>query len=427
MDPIDVRNFAIALFIGALIGMEREKRKSASTEQTLGGIRTFILLATAGAIGGWLSSRLDAPIIFAAAMVLATSLVVTGYAMTLRAGTATAGLTTEIAALVTVLLGGLVMFGWPALAVGLGIATSAVLAFKGELHGVVAKIGEDDLYAAIKLLIASFIVLPLLPDRTVDPLDSLNPRQLWLLVILIAGLSLVGYVAVRILGETRGTALTGLFGGLVSSTAVTLSFSRRSREKGSDAGFVDALAAGILLAWVIMVIRVFIEVFVVHRALLPALAIPLGAIALVSAGAGVYFYRRGTDRAREEGDDVALKNPFSLTSAVKFGAVFAAVMLAVALAQRLLPPGGMYVVAGLAGLTDMDAITLSMAEYARSGGEARVAVISITIAALSNTLVKGGMVLTLGSPGLRRRVAIVMALSIAAGIAGAMVSGMAAG
>ena len=270
-------------------------------------------------------------------------------------------------------------------------------------------------------------MLPLLPDRTVDPLDTLNPRQLWLLVILIAGHSLVGYVAVRMLGETRGTALTGLFGGLVSSTAVTLSFSRRSLEEGSDDSFVDALAAGILLAWVIMVIRVFIEVFVVHRALLPGLAIPLGAIALVSVGAGVYFYRRGTDRAREEGDDVALENPFSLTSAIKFGLVFAAVMLAVALAQRLLPPGGMYVVAGLAGLTDMDAITLSMAEFARGGGEARVAIISITIAALSNTLVKGGMVLALGSPGLRRRVAIVMVLSMAAGIAGALVSGMAAG
>jgi uncharacterized membrane protein (DUF4010 family) len=306
----------------------------------------------------------------------------------------------------------------------LGITTSAVLAFKGELHGVVAKIGEEDLYAGIKLLIASFIVLPLLPDRTLDPLDVLNPRQLWLLVILIAGLSLVGYVAVRMLGETRGTALTGVFGGLVSSTAVTLSFSRRSRESGTDTSFTDALAAGILLAWVVMVIRVFIEVFVVHRPLLPDLAIPLGAIALVSTAAGVFFYRRGTDRARGESDDVALKNPFSLVSAIKFGAVFAAVMLAVALAQRLLPPGGMYVVAGLAGLTDMDAITLSMAEFAKGGGEARVAVISITIAALSNTLVKGGMVLALGSPDLKRRVAVVMGLVIAAGIAGALVSGL---
>jgi uncharacterized membrane protein (DUF4010 family) len=171
-----------------------------------------------------------------------------------------------------------------------------------------------------------------------------------------------------------------------------------------------------------MVVRVFIEVFVVHRALLPALAIPLGAIALVSAGAGVYFYWRGTDRAKDETEDVALQNPFSLTSAAKFGAVFAAVMLAVALAQRLLPPGGMYVVAGLAGLTDVDAITLSMADFARSGGEAGVAVVSITVAALSNTLVKGGMVLALGSRDLKRRVAVVMALVVVAGIAGALVS-----
>ncbi|HEX9894733.1 MAG TPA: DUF4010 domain-containing protein [Gemmatimonadales bacterium] len=415
MDPTDVRNFAIALGIGALIGMEREKRKSAEPYQALGGIRTFILLAMAGAISAWISVELQATWIFALALVAAAALVLTGYGLTLRAGTATAGLTTEVAALVTVLLGGLVMFGWPALAVGLGITTAAVLAFKVQLHGAVARIGEDDIYAGIKLLIATFIVLPLLPDRPLDPLEILNPHQLWLLVILIAGLSLLGYVAVRLLGQTRGTAVTGIFGGMVSSTAVTLSFSRRSRDQGGRLPG-DALAAGILLAWMVMFLRVFVEVFVVHRPLLLKLALPLGVMAGTSAAAGLVLFRRGVDHATPEADEVPLRNPFSLTAAAKFAAVFAVIMLAVGLAERLLPPRGMYVVAALAGLTDMDAITLSMAEFARTNGETGVAALAITIAALSNTLVKGGMVLALGSGSLKRRVGIGMALVVAAGL-----------
>jgi uncharacterized membrane protein (DUF4010 family) len=424
MEWADVRNFAIALFIGALIGLEREKRKSREAEQNLGGIRTFILMAMAGAISGWLSSRLDAPVIFASALGLASILVITGYAITVRAGTATPGLTTEIAAIVTVLLGGLVMFGWPELAVGLGIATSAVLAFKGQLHGAVAKLGEDDIYAGIKLLIASFIILPLLPDRALDPLDALNPRQLWLLVIFIAALSLVGYVAVRVLGQTRGTAATGLFGGLVSSTAVTLSFARRSRDEGRTAEGSDILAAGVLLAWVVMVIRIVVEVFIVHRPLLPVVAVPIGAIAAVSLIAGVLLLRRGSDADDEDFEDVPLRNPFSLTAAAKFGALFALVMVVVAAAERLLPPGGMYLIAGVAGLTDVDAITLSMADYAKAGGAEEVAALSITIAAISNTLVKGGMVLVLGSGNLKRRISVVMALVIIAGLAGAFVGGL---
>lgn len=414
MDPLDVRNFAIALFIGALIGLEREKRKSSEGDVGLGGIRTFILLAMAGAISAWLASQLHAPWIFAAALILAAALVLAGYVLTVKEGHASPGLTTEIAAIVTVLLGGLVMFGWPALAVGLGITTSAVLAFKGQLHGAVAKIGEDDLYAGLKLLIATFIVLPLLPDRALDPLGALNPRQLWLLVILIASLSLVGYVAVRLLGQARGAAVTGLLGGMVSSTAVTLSFSRRSRDE-RGAGVAEVFAAGILLAWVVMFARIVTEVFVVHRQLLGGLVPALAAMAAASAVAGVAMLRRGVDGTKSGVEEVPLRNPFSLTAAAKFAAFFAVVLVAVAASQRLLPPQGLYLVAAIAGLTDVDAITLSMATYARDGGEAHVATRAITVAALTNTVVKGGMVLVLGSAALKRRVGVGLAGILAAG------------
>ena len=417
MDIIVVRDFAIALFIGALIGIEREKRKM-DEDAGLGGIRTFILLSMAGAASGWLSSQLGSPWMFAVTLFLAVAFVVAGYALTVGSGKAEPGLTTEVAALVTVLLGGLVTFGWPGLAVGLGITVAAVLAFKAPLHGLVEKVGQQDLYAGLSLLIATFIILPILPNETVDPLEALNPRSLWMLVILIAALSEVGYIAVRALGASRGTALTGFFGGLASSTAVTLSFAKKSKEKEAP---VDALAAGILLAWLVMVLRIVILVFAVHRPLLSAIALPIGVIGVLTLAAVVVFLRRGMGGGAQDGKDVSLRNPFSLGSAVRFALFFALVLLVVAAVQKYLPPSSVLLVAGIAGLTDVDAITLSMARLARDGGGVVLAERAITIAAVANTLIKGGMVITLGSKDLARRVTPAAAIILVAGLVAAFI------
>jgi uncharacterized membrane protein (DUF4010 family) len=414
MDLIVIRDFAIALFIGALIGIEREKRKKEGAG--LGGIRTFILLSMAGAASGWLSSQAGSPLIFAVTLLLAVAFVVAGYALTVGSGAAEPGLTTEVAALVTVLLGGLVMFGWPALAVGLGIATAAVLAFKAPLHGLVEKVGQEDLYAGLSLLIASFIILPILPDRTIDPLDALNPRNLWMLVILIAAMSEVGYIAVRALGASKGTALTGFFGGLVSSTAVTLTFSKKSKENQAPSA---ALAAGILLAWLVMVIRIVVLVLAVHRPLLTGIALPIGVMGLLTLVAVVVFLRQGAGHKAQDAEGVPLRNPFSLGSAVRFALFFAVILLVVAAVRKYLPPSGVYLVAGLAGLTDVDAITLSMARMARGGGGDELAARAVTIAAVSNTLIKGGMVVALGSRDLSRRVAPAALVILVAGLVAA--------
>lgn len=415
MDLQVIRDFAIALFIGALIGIEREKRKH-DEDAGVGGIRTFMLLAMAGAASAWLSAELGAYWIFAVTLLAAAAFVLAGYTLTVGSGAAQPGLTTEVAALVTVLLGGIVMFGWPALAVGLGITTSAVLAFKAPLHGLAEKVGEEDLYAGLKLLIATFIVLPILPNRTLDPLDALNPRQLWSLVILIAGLSEVGYIAVRSVGETRGTALTGLLGGLVSSTAVTLSFAKRSREKLAP---VDALAAGILLAWVVMAVRILVLVGAIYRPLFGGVVLPIGVMGVLTLGAAVWYLRRnsGSETARHDG--VPLRNPFSLTSAARFALFFAVILLLVALVQKYMPPQGLYLVAGLAGLTDVDAITLSMARLARDSGAITVALRAVVIAAVTNTVVKTGMVIALGSRDLARRIVPVALVILVAGLVSA--------
>jgi uncharacterized membrane protein (DUF4010 family) len=402
--------FAIALFIGALVGLEREKKQAAAPRRGIGGLRTFMLFAEAGAVAAWLSLKVASAWIFVGTGGLVSALVVAGYLASARQHPDDIGLTTEAAAIVVYLLGGLTVYGDAGLAVALAIATAAILAFKQPLHGWVDRIGRDDLYAGLTLLIATFIVLPVLPDRTLDPWNALNPYAMWWLVILISGLSLVGYVATRVLGAGRGIPLTGLFGGLVSSTAVTLSLARRSREPEGGRALTSALAAGILLSWTVMFVRIAIMVAAMDRALLPALAPPLAASAVVAAFAAFAAYRTAGAAKADAASDVPLRNPFSLLAAIRFALLFAAVLLAVKLVETYAPGRGVYAVAALAGLTDVDAITLSMAASARSGTiAAQLAVNAIVVAALTNSIVKLGLAFAVGAPRLRSRLSIATA------------------
>lgn len=418
VDLTAVWNFGTALLIGALLGIERERHKREQDEQTIGGLRTFILFALIGALGGWLTLALDSPWILATALLGALAPVLAGYVISARTQPDALGLTTELAAVAACLLGAMTTLGYRDLAVGLGVTIAAVLAYKQPLHGMVNRLDREDVYAGLRLLIATFIVLPLLPNEPVDPWGALNPRSLWVLVLLISSLSLVGYVATRMLGAHRGIPLTGLTGGLVSSTAVTLAFARQSRDP-AYADTAPALASGILLAWAVMFLRVVVEVMIVNRSLLPHVVLPFGLMAMVAAACAWYLRRRGGEAGQAE--SVRLRNPFSLTAAAKFAAFFALVLLVVKLTQSYAPEAGVYLVAALAGTTDVDAITLSMAQYAR-GGTAAIAVTAITVATLTNTVVKTIMVATLGGAGLRRPILAASTAVLAAG-GGALLAG----
>ncbi len=398
LDFTTVWNFATALLIGALLGIERERHKGEHDEQTIGGLRTFILFTLIGALGGWLTLALDSPWILAVAVLAALAPVLAGYVISARTEPDALGLTTELAAIAACLLGAMTTLGYRELAVGLGVTVAAVLAYKQPLHGLVRRLDREDVYAGLRLLIATFIILPLLPDRPIDPWGALNPRSLWMLVLLISTLSLVGYVATRLLGADRGIPLTGLTGGLVSSTAVTLAFSKQSRDPAYT-GAAPALASGILLAWTVMFVRVIVMVLLVNRSLLPALAPPLAAMAIVTLAFAWFLRSRGGAVAIADG--VPLKNPFSLTAAARFAAFFALVLFVVKIAQAYAPDRGVYFVAALAGTTDVDAITLSMAQYAMTGSLA-IAAQAIIVATLTNTAVKTGMVGALGSAELRK-------------------------
>jgi uncharacterized membrane protein (DUF4010 family) len=421
LDPRLVWGLASALIIGALVGIERERSKALSGNVGIGGVRTFILFALTGAVASWLSRELSSAWIFVAALAAVGALAVAGYVVQARVKPNAVGLTTETAAIGVCLLGGACTAGYNEMALAVGIAVSAVLAYKEPMHGLVAKLGRDDISAGVKLLAATFIVLPLLPTTAVDPWGVLKPRPIWTLVILIAGLSLVGYVATRALGPERGTAVMGLSGGLVSSTAVTLAFAKQSREEGGRSD--DALAGGLLLAWAIMGVRIVVLVAILFTPLVAPLLLPFGALTVVTLGAAFVFLRRARPGGPAAAGEVALKNPFRLTSAVKFALLFAAVLLAVAAVERYLPGRGYYVVAALAGLTDVDAITLSMAGAARDGATpVATAATALVVAALANTLVKCGMVVAAASPRLRRSMVAVTGALVAVGMAAILIA-----
>jgi uncharacterized membrane protein (DUF4010 family) len=284
------------------------------------------------------------------------------------------------------------------------------------LHHLVKRVSSEDLYATLKFAIISLIILPVLPNQNFGPppFDAFNPYKTWLMVVFISGISFLGYLLIKVVGAKRGIGLTGILGGLVSSTAVTLSFSERSQE-GPHLARPFALA--ITLAWTVMFGRVAIEVAVLNRSLLAELWLPM----VTAAGAGLAFcaYYYFAHRTHEEGD-VQLSNPFELGPAIKFGILYAVVLIVAKAAQYYFQTAGLYAAAAVAGLADVDAITLSMAELAGSPGgvEVSVAARAVILAVMSNTIVKGVIALSTGSKSLRKALLPPFALIlVAAGMA----------
>ena len=417
MEPYETHiALATALAVGLLVGLEREQTKAERTTGTLGGVRTYPIVALIGALATMLEpASMWLPLV-ALGGVLA--LVAISYAADVRR-TQDHGTTTELSAVATYLLGALAaskgvvepMADRLVLVAGLGVALTFLLSSKPLFHRAAERISREDFYATLKFLIAAVIVLPLLPDREVGPLGAVNPRTLGLLVVTISGLSFVGYVATRLLGARRGLLLGAALGGLVSSTAVTLSFATRTKQ---EPRLAPVAAGAIAVAWTIMLGRIAVLVTVVHPPLLRTLAMPLGAMTLASL-AGLLLTFRRTDAHPGE---LELKNPFELGSAIKVALVFGVVLLATRAATEYLGRSGLYLTSALAGTTDVDAITLSSAGLAKDGLDAITATIAIVIAVGVNTVVKASLAAIVGGGGLGRRAALIGALVLVAGVVG---------
>jgi uncharacterized membrane protein (DUF4010 family) len=280
------------------------------------------------------------------------------------------------------------------------VAMALMLALKDWLHRLARRIDTSDIEATLKFAIVTLIVLPLVPDHNYgpEPLNVLNPYKVWLMVVLISGLNFAAYLLIKIVGAEHGIGIAGLLGGLASSTAVTLGFAQRSRQPGADA---PALALGILLAWTVMFFRVVVMTALISGQLGLRLAVAVGALCAVSLGGCYWLWRRR--RTGERGEVSPGTNPFELDEAIKFGVLFGIVVFVAKAAEVYLGEGGLYLAAGIAGLTDVDAITLAMADLARNEAQTlEVAARAIVIAALANTLVKSGIAALLGSREMRR-------------------------
>lgn len=420
-------SLVVAIAIGFLIGMEREQ--SAAIEKRdvgiVGGVRTFSLYSLGGALSVLLAREVGSWVIGVAFALLMVFPFAT-YIVDVRRGR-DRGMTSEAAFAVTILLGGLTMTegviepsGRKLIVVSaLAVAVTALLSAKPILHRLAAKTSKADVFDTLKFLIVAVIILPLLPNRTFGPLDVLNPFSVGLMIVLIAGLGFTGYVAIRVLGPSRGLGLTGVVGGIVSSTAVTLSVSRRAR---SEPDIVGACALAVVLASTIMFPRVLVEVAVVNRRLLPAVTVPLGAMLVAGMVVSLVLYRRarsiGPGTKGPRGGDIRFSNPFELSTAVKFGLIFAVVLLAAKAATVYLGSTGVYLAGFLAGATDVDAIALSMANLAKQGLSERVAATTIVLGAASNTMVKCGLAIGLGGWALGKRVVVAFAVVLATGFVG---------
>ena len=412
-DPHLALRFAVAIALGMLLGLERERTKG---QEGGAGVRTFALIALAGAMAGYLDEHLGLAWLSLAVFAAVAVLIVGLYVVTAARGDV--GVTTEVSALLAFLLGMLCARGELQVAAWVAVAMALLLALKDWLHRLARRIETADVEATLKFAIVTLIILPLVPDQNYGPapLDVLNPYKVWLMVVLISGLNFASYLLIKIVGVEHGIGIAGLLGGLASSTAVTLGFAQRSRQAGEDA---SALALGILLAWTVMFFRVVVVSAVISGPLGLRLAFAMGLLCAVSLGACVWLRRR--QMGRERGEVNAGSNPFELDEAIKFGALFGVVVFIARAAEVYLGEAGLYLAAGIAGLTDVDAITLAMADLARDNVPAvGVAARAIVIAALANTLVKSGIAAGLGSPALRRLTLPVSGLLFAAGAAAAL-------
>ena len=410
--PELLKALLVSASLGALLGLERQwsGQRDNPKADTIAGARTFALWGALGTLCAWFAREHHAGFFLAGfiAMVVLVSLFLFRRAQLDR----DIGLTTGAVGLATYLLGGLVFYGEVKTAVVVAVSLVVLLASKDWLHRLSSKFSRQDVYQALQFAAVTGIVLPLVPDQPYGPYGAFNPFNIWLMVVLVSGLGFAGYVAVRIFGEDRGLAMTGLLGGLASSTATTLAMSRQSRVR-PETGRLCALA--VVLACTVMLARVAILLGAVSPALLSQTAPWLILVALPGLAFAAWSWRHFHARADAVTAPAEVRNPLSLRVAIQFAILYALIVLLVRWAQSGFGGAGLYTASFFSGLTDLDAISLSISQL-QSDGAVSIdnAVRAVLIAAGANSLLKAGMAVSLGSEAMRRPVALVLGATVVA-------------
>lgn len=404
-----ILSFLVAVLLGFLIGLERE-RKRETQGSIFAGIRTFPLIALFGAIVGALTQAVSPWVLVASFLPMAVLIALAYWRETV--GVKVGG-TTQVAVLVAYGLGVLAGYGEFVPALAGSVLTTGMLSMRTELRRLAGGLSREDLFAVVQFAVVSLVVLPLVPNETFGPWGVWNPHTIWILVVLISGLSFVGYVASKLIGVTRGIGWSGLLGGLASSTAVTMSFSERSKKQPT---LSIVYAIGALAASAVMVPRLWVLLGVLQPKMIPPTLLSLGVLFVITTLGGLTVLR---ERNRDQVEGARVTNPFELRTALQFALLFSIILLAAKAAQIYLGTGGLYLASALAGVTQLDAITLTLIHQVGSGLDVHVAARSLAIAAATNSLFKAGLAVTIGARRFGRSVLVTLVLAAVGCIAAA--------
>lgn len=406
----DFFHLALALGIGLLIGLERGwQERDAPEGSRVAGFRTIALIALMGGVLGLMANQFGAAVLTGGFLAI-TVLLGIGYYRDLQKSNNVSA-TTFIAALLAAGLGALATMGYPRLGVSAAVVTTLILVLKPSMHGLLRHIDTEELKAALRFLLISVVILPLLPNQGYGPYEALNPYVLWWMVVLVSGISFAGYVAVRLYGEKRGLLLTAAIGALASSTAITLAFARRAKVQ--KRGY-DMLAAGIIVASTIMFARIAIVASVIAPVLLLDvlfLTVPMGLAGIVSC---VMLTPKKQDG---EAPEFKLDNPFDLRIALLFGLLLGAILVGARFLQDQFGSSGVYAIAAITGLFDVDAMTVSAGQMTYGGLDPRTAAIAAVVAGLSNTVAKAILAIAIGGTSMLRPIGLSFGSMTLAGVA----------
>lgn len=409
-----IRDLIIALLLGSLIGIERERSRqvAGNGHHEFGGVRTMSLISMFGYLIYELFS--NQPIVFTTFVLGFWSLIVASYVVS-SIQNKNSGATTEIAGIFVFLIGVLTAMDQLLFASAIALLVAILLFFKGQLHNFAKKLEKEELVSTFKFIAVAFVILPLLPDRTIDPFMVINPNKIWFFVVLVSGISFLSYIAVKVLGAKRGIGLGGFFGGLVSSTALSVTFSNLSKKNHK---IVNPFVFGILIACSAMFFRVLIEVLVLNRELLSVLSFPLVAMGVTGLILSLVFWFFDKNKKHEMSEkDLAVKSPLQLSTAVKFAIMIVILLVVSKYATVHFGSSGLYLTAFFSGLVDVDAIAISMANLSAIGDvKPMVAATTITIAVITNTLTKAGIVFAFASRQVGKRVLLSIIVIVAVGI-----------
>ncbi|MBY8118777.1 MgtC/SapB family protein [Vibrio fluvialis] len=405
-----VWNLLVALLLGAIVGTQRGWVARNNVEGSrVAGIRTFSLVGLYGGLSAILAAHYS-PLLLGFALLALVVLASIAFVLKQRKSQ-DISITGVVSLLVTFVLGSLAVSGEPVLAAAAAVITAVVLDNKKELHEALQKLQEYELDAALRLMLISIVMLPLLPNQSYGPWQALNPYEIWWMVVLIASISFLGYFAIKIGGAKRGVLFTSVFAGFSSSTALTLQFSNLSRDQPTIS---PLLASGILLCCGTMFPRLLIVASLINTELTPILW-PVIVVMMIGLYIPAWFIWRSTDVDFNEGQSANHKNPLALQSALWFGVILAIIMLLAHALSDWFGQAGTLALSAVSGITDVDAITLALGRQSTHSLDAYTAAMGIIIAASVNTLVKMGMVISIGDRGLWVRVAPAMVLSVVAG------------